>query len=162
MITPTSTADRCPVLLILKSLRSAYQHRRAGRRARPRPWTRTAVSTHRGKLLTERDVPGTDELIVHVTLVLMVLSDRNTPGFPGHAKSCSTLKPPGVELVARFPIGTTIWRTKLTAQLSERHGFPSRATTGCEIESCLLRQLVDNTVCCSTPGNTPANSDGGC
>ena len=48
----------------------------AGRRARPGPWRRTAVSTHRSKLLTERSVPGTDELIVHVT---MVLSDRTAP-----------------------------------------------------------------------------------
>ena len=51
----------------------------AGRRGRQRPWRRTAVSTHRGKLLTGREVPETDELMVHVTMVLMVLSDRNTP-----------------------------------------------------------------------------------
>ena len=48
----------------------------AGRRARPGPCKRTVISTHLGKMLTDRAVAETDEPRVHVT---MVLGNRITP-----------------------------------------------------------------------------------
>ena len=48
------------------------------------PCKRTAISTHHGKLPTERDVPDTDERIVHVTMVLTYMGMKRKSKAPCH------------------------------------------------------------------------------